>query len=141
MVIPSPEMRDGTVKVGLDRWWVGFGLFLLEQTPMEATDPTGALDKPDWHPGKKKLVRVVSTVFLADSLRFWVAKGLSGGRLVAVVLIAAVCLRVLRAFEELDISMEEEASCMEEEAEEEGWQRRVTAALGQAVGPAGLEGS
>ncbi|PKI66854.1 hypothetical protein CRG98_012720 [Punica granatum] len=37
----------GLLKIGLDRWWVGFGLFWLEQTRMAATDPDWASFKSD----------------------------------------------------------------------------------------------
>ncbi|PKI45288.1 hypothetical protein CRG98_034317 [Punica granatum] len=129
---------------------------------MEATDSIGVLDRPDWHPRKNKSVRVISTDFLAGSLRFWSAKGPS---YVVVVVIWFQWFRFEsysptkikqnrarprtdpteqvsgRTSPWLNISMEEEASCMEEEAKEEGRQSRVTTALGQAMCPTGLEGS
>ncbi|PKI67276.1 hypothetical protein CRG98_012348 [Punica granatum] len=40
----------GLLEVGLDRWWVGFGLFFVVHTRIGATDPTGALDRLDWAP-------------------------------------------------------------------------------------------
>ncbi|OWM87696.1 hypothetical protein CDL15_Pgr027300 [Punica granatum] len=40
MVIPKSGMRDGTIKVGLDHCWIGFGVFWLVQTRNRLSDPT-----------------------------------------------------------------------------------------------------
>ncbi|PKI71981.1 hypothetical protein CRG98_007597 [Punica granatum] len=122
---------------------------------MEATDSIRVLDRPDWHPGKNKPVRVISTDFLAGSLRFC-GFGLSRIALqrLSKTEHAQEQTRLSKSqvgrhhgssrwnfATRLNISMEEEASCKEEEAKEEGRQSRVTTALGQAVCPTGLEGS
>ncbi|PKI56498.1 hypothetical protein CRG98_023136 [Punica granatum] len=84
-------MRDGIVKVGLDRWWVGFGLFFVKQTRTSATNLIGTLGRSDWHPVKSKPVRFDSTGFLAGSPQFWTPKGPS---LVLVVVVWSHICRV-----------------------------------------------
>ncbi|PKI58141.1 hypothetical protein CRG98_021471 [Punica granatum] len=67
-------MRDGTVKIKLDHWWVGFGLFWLAQTRMEATDPTGHCLNPTGAPRKIKRVQAFLVGFCGGSRLFSIAR-------------------------------------------------------------------
>ncbi|PKI69598.1 hypothetical protein CRG98_010011 [Punica granatum] len=66
----------GPSRVGLDHRWVRFGLFWLEQTRMVAKDPTGRVDRPDWHKSDILKWKTNASCLEGRSQGTWTAMGM-----------------------------------------------------------------